>query len=114
MKAANRGAVDAGAGSIGLGIELPNEQGLNPWVTLPIEFHFFFARKVMFVRYASAFVAFPGGFGTLDELFAALTLRQTQKIRHFPVVLVGSASTSARWSTSARQPITAARARPWA
>jgi len=90
MEAGNRGAVDAGARSIGLGIELPMEQGLNPWVRLPLEFHFFFTRKVMFVRYASAFVVFPGGFGTLDELFEALTLRQTQKIRHFPVVLVGT------------------------
>lgn len=90
MEAGNRGAVDAGAGSIGLGIELPMEQGLNEWVRTPLEFHFFFTRKVMFVRYASAFVVFPGGFGTLDELFEALTLRQTEKIRHFPVVLVGS------------------------
>jgi uncharacterized protein (TIGR00730 family) len=91
MEAANRGAADAGATSIGLGIELPMEQGLNDWVDLPLEFHFFFTRKVMFVRYASAFVVFPGGFGTLDELFEALTLRQTNKIRHFPVVLVGTA-----------------------
>jgi uncharacterized protein (TIGR00730 family) len=90
MEAANRGAVEAGAKSIGLGIELPTEQGLNEWVGLPLEFHFFFTRKVMFVRYASAFVVFPGGFGTLDELFEALTLRQTQKIRHFPVILVGT------------------------
>jgi uncharacterized protein (TIGR00730 family) len=91
MEAANRGAADAGATSIGLGIELPMEQGLNDWVDVPLEFHFFFTRKVMFVRYASAFVVFPGGFGTLDELFEALTLRQTNKIRHFPVVLVGTA-----------------------
>ena len=91
MEAGNRGAVDAGTGSIGLGIELPMEQGLNEWVRTPLEFHFFFTRKVMFVRYASAFVVFPGGFGTLDELFEALTLRQTEKIRHFPVVLVGTA-----------------------
>jgi len=90
MEAGNRGAAEAGAGSIGLGIELPMEQGLNEWVRTPLEFHFFFTRKVMFVRYASAFVVFPGGFGTLDELFEALTLRQTEKIRHFPVVLVGS------------------------
>ena len=91
MEAGNRGAQESGAGSIGLGIELPHEQGLNPWVTTPLEFHYFFTRKVMFVRYASAFVVFPGGFGTLDELFEALTLRQTHKIRHFPVILVGTA-----------------------
>jgi uncharacterized protein (TIGR00730 family) len=91
MEAANRGAQDAGAQSIGLGIELPHEQGPNPYVDLELEFHYFFARKVMFVRYASAFVVMPGGFGTLDELFEAATLVQTQKIRDFPIVLVGSA-----------------------
>ncbi len=90
MEAANRGAADAGVPSIGLGIDLPDEQRLNEWVDLPLEFHYFFTRKVMFVRYASAFVVFPGGFGTLDELFEAATLRQTQKIRHFPIVLFGS------------------------
>ncbi len=90
MEAGNRGAIDAGAESIGLGIELPMEQGMNEWVRTGLEFHYFFTRKVMFVRYASAFVVYPGGFGTLDELFEALTLRQTEKIRHFPVVLVGS------------------------
>jgi len=90
MEAGNRGAVDVGALSIGLGIELPMEQGMNDWVRTGLEFHYFFTRKVMFVRYASAFVVYPGGFGTLDELFEALTLRQTEKIRHFPVVLVGS------------------------
>ena len=76
--------------SIGLGIDLPHEQGLNEWVDLPLQFHYFFTRKVMFVRYASAFVVFPGGFGTLDELFEAATLRQTEKIRWFPIVLFGS------------------------
>ena len=91
MEAANRGAQDAGVASIGLGIDLPMEQGLNEWADLRLEFHYFFTRKVMFVRYASAFVVFPGGFGTLDELFEAATLRQTEKIRHFPVVLFGSA-----------------------
>jgi uncharacterized protein (TIGR00730 family) len=90
MEAANRGARDAGAPSIGLDIELPHEQAMNPYVDVGLTFHYFFARKVMFVRYASAFVAFPGGFGTLDELFEAATLRQTQKIRHFPILLVGS------------------------
>ena len=90
MEAANRGAQEAGVPSIGLGIELPHEQRLNEWVDLGLEFHYFFTRKVMFVRYASAFVVFPGGFGTLDELFEAATLRQTEKIRHFPIVLFGS------------------------
>ena len=91
MEAANRGARDAGALSIGLGIELPHEQSLNPYVDLPLEFHYFFARKVMFVRYASAFVVCPGGFGTLDELWEAATLVQTGKIRHFPIVLTDTA-----------------------
>jgi len=90
MEAANRGARDAGATSIGLGIELPHEQGMNEWVDIAIDFHYFFTRKVMFVRYASGFVVFPGGFGTLDELFEAATLRQTQKIRYFPIVLFDS------------------------
>jgi len=90
MEAANRGARDAGAASIGLGIDLPEEQGMNEWVGLPLTFHYFFTRKVMFVRYASAFVVCPGGFGTLDEMFEAATLRQTEKIRHFPIVLYGS------------------------
>src|SRR4051812_8013911 len=88
MEAANRGAKEAGVPSIGLDIELPHEQFQNHWVDLPLTFHYFFTRKVMFVRYASAFVVFPGGFGTLDELFEAATLRQTGKIRHFPIVLV--------------------------
>ena len=91
MEAASQGARDAGVLSIGLGIDLPHEERMNPSVDVPLEFHYFFTRKVMFVRYASAFVVFPGGFGTLDELFEAATLRQTEKIRHFPIVLFGSA-----------------------
>jgi uncharacterized protein (TIGR00730 family) len=91
MEAANRGARDAGALSIGLNIELPFEQGANPYCDIELEFHYFFTRKIMFVRYASGFVVFPGGFGTMDELFEALTLVQTDKIMAFPVVLVGTA-----------------------
>ncbi len=90
MEAANRGAREAGVPSVGLGIELPHEQGMNPYVDLALNFHYFFTRKVMFVRYASGFVVFPGGFGTMDELFEAATLRQTEKIRYFPIVLVGT------------------------
>jgi uncharacterized protein (TIGR00730 family) len=88
MAAANRGARDAGAQSIGLRIDLPYEQNMNPWVDVEVDHHYFFTRKVMFVRYASAFVVMPGGFGTLDELFEALTLIQTRKVRYFPVVLM--------------------------
>jgi uncharacterized protein (TIGR00730 family) len=90
MEAGNRGAQQAGACSVGLNIELPFEQGPNPYQDIALTFHFFFTRKVMFVRYASAFVVFPGGFGTLDELFEALVLIQTHKIRSFPIVLVGT------------------------
>jgi uncharacterized protein (TIGR00730 family) len=89
MEAANHGARDAGACSVGLNIELPFEQGANPYQDIGLTFHFFFTRKIMFVRYATGFVVFPGGFGTLDELFEALVLIQTHKIREFPVVLVG-------------------------
>jgi uncharacterized protein (TIGR00730 family) len=91
MAAANRGAAEAGGLSVGLGIELPFEQGLNDWVDLGIDFRYFFVRKTMFVKYAQAFVVLPGGFGTLDELFEALTLVQTGKVTRFPVVLMGTA-----------------------
>ena len=90
MEAANRGCQEAGGLSIGCNIELPHEQSINAYVDLGIEFRYFFARKTMFVKYADAFVILPGGFGTLDELFESLTLIQTGKIRHFPVVMVGT------------------------
>ena len=90
MEAANRGASEAGGLSVGLGIELPFEQELNEWVDVGISFRYFFVRKTMFVKYAQAFVILPGGFGTLDELFEALTLVQTRKVTRFPVVLFGS------------------------
>lgn len=89
MEAANRGAREGGTTSVGLNIELPFEEAHNPFCDISLEFHHFFTRKVMFVRYASAFVVMPGGFGTMDELWEALTLIQTRKIRFFPVVLVG-------------------------
>jgi uncharacterized protein (TIGR00730 family) len=87
MEAVNKGASEAGGVSVGLGIELPFEQELNRWVDIGIQFRYFFARKTMFVKYAQAFVVLPGGFGTLDELFEALTLVQTRKVTEFPVVL---------------------------
>nr|WP_321572649.1 TIGR00730 family Rossman fold protein [Parafrankia colletiae] len=90
MEAVNRGARDAGGLSVGLGIELPFEQALNDWVDLGVSFRYFFVRKTMFVKYAEAFVIMPGGFGTLDELFEALTLLQTGKVTRFPVVLMGT------------------------
>jgi uncharacterized protein (TIGR00730 family) len=90
MEAANKGCCEAGGVSVGLGIELPFEQGLNDWVDIGINFRYFFARKTMFLKYAQGFVVFPGGFGTFDELFEALCLVQTGKVTQFPVVLVGS------------------------
>ena len=90
MEAPNRGCHEADGLSVGLGIELPHEQGLNAWVDLGLNFRYFFARKTMFVKYAQAFVCLPGGFGTMDELFEALTLVQTGKITRFPIVLFGT------------------------
>ena len=90
MEAVNRGCSEAGGLSIGLGIELPFEQGLNPWVDLGVNFRYFFVRKTMFMKYAQAFICLPGGFGTLDELFESLTLVQTKKVTKFPVVLFGT------------------------
>ena len=91
MEAANQGASTAGGVSVGLGIELPFESGLNEWVDIGINFRYFFARKTMFVKYAQGFIALPGGFGTFDEIFEAVTLVQTQKVTSFPIVLLGTA-----------------------
>lgn len=91
MEGANKGACEAGGVSVGLGIELPFETGLNDYVTLGINFRYFFARKVMFLKYSQGFIVLPGGYGTFDELFEALTLVQTRKVVDFPVVLFGSA-----------------------
>jgi uncharacterized protein (TIGR00730 family) len=90
MEAANRGAVDADGLSIGLNIDLPHEQEGNPYVNLPLDFRYFFVRKVMFMKYSMGFICMPGGFGSMDELFESLTLIQTKKIKPFPIILVGS------------------------
>ncbi|GAB2788208.1 LOG family protein [Streptomyces daliensis] len=90
MEAANKGALEAGGTSVGLGIELPFEQGMNPYVDIGVNFRYFFVRKTMFVKYAQGFVVLPGGLGTLDELFEALTLVQTKKVTRFPIVLFGT------------------------
>lgn len=90
MRAANEGAAAAGGLSVGLNIELPYEQVINPFVNVAISFRYFFVRKTMFVKYAEAFIVFPGGYGTMDELFEAMTLIQTGKLRHFPVILIGA------------------------
>jgi uncharacterized protein (TIGR00730 family) len=90
MEAANRGAVEAGGNSVGLSIELPAEQEMNPWVETGVHFRYFFARKVMFLKYSQGFIVMPGGMGTFDELFEALTLVQTHKVDNFPIVLFNS------------------------
>ena len=90
MEAANKGALEAGGVSIGLNISLPHEQAANPYTNFPLNFKYFFVRKVMFMKYSMAFICMPGGFGSLDELFESLTLIQTQRIKPFPIILVGS------------------------
>jgi len=102
MEAANRGARDANAVSVGCNIELPHEQAFNDYVDIALRFRHFFVRKVMFVRYACAFVIGPGGFGTLDELFEALTLIQTATIEHFPVILMGDGEWDGSWPVPRR------------
>ncbi|GAA1130169.1 TIGR00730 family Rossman fold protein [Arthrobacter flavus] len=97
MEAANKGACEAGGLSVGLGIELPFEHGMNEWVDLGVNFRYFFVRKTMFVKYAQGFIVLPGGFGTLDELFEAMTLVQTRKVTSFPIVLMGTEFWAPLW-----------------
>src|SRR5207245_7583449 len=112
MEAANRGARDAKGLSIGCNIELPKEQGINPYVDVAVNFRYFFCRKTAFLKYAEGFVLFPGGFGTLDEFFEALTLMQTRKVQRFPVVLYSAAYWSGLLDWMRRQLLAASRIDP--
>jgi uncharacterized protein (TIGR00730 family) len=105
MEAANKGAKEGGTTSIGLNIELPMEQGSNPYADVQVNFKYFFVRKLMFVKYAQAYIGMPGGFGTLDELFEAITLIQTKRIKPFPVILVGSAYWNPLWDWVRSSPL---------
>ena len=113
MAAANKGAFEAGGVSVGLGIELPFETGLNEWVDVGVNFRYFFVRKTMFVKYSRGFVALPGGLGTFDELFEALTLVQTQKVTSFPVVLIGVGLLVRPAGLAARRPCSPRARSPW-
>jgi uncharacterized protein (TIGR00730 family) len=113
MEAANKGAIEAGGVSVGLGIELPMESGLNDYVNMGMEFRYFFVRKTVFVKYSQAFVVLPGGYGTLDELFEALTLVATEKITRFPVVLVGSSYWSGLMTWLREKVLAEGKIHPW-